>query len=96
MAQSLMPIWAPENLKLVNLFMNNHEMCECYEKWTIGLHRYDIKSLKYLKSTKLDFEFMKTKKNTTSEFSWDCIENHWCSAALTSHNSPNAENSNKT
>ena len=67
MAQSLMPIWAPENLKLVNLFMNNHEMCECYEKWTIGLHRYDIKSLKYFKSCKLDFELMKMKKITSCD-----------------------------
>ena len=64
MAQSLMPIWAPENLKLVNLFMNNHKMCECYEKWTIGLHRYNIKSLKYFKSRKLDFELMKMKKKS--------------------------------
>ena len=59
-----MPIWAPENLKLVNLFMNNHKMCECYEKWTIGLHRYNIKSLKYFKSRKLDFELMKMKKKS--------------------------------
>ena len=39
MAQSLMPLWAPENLKLVNLFMNNHK---CYEKWETVLHRYQV------------------------------------------------------